>query len=84
MVTMCLVHLLFLNFIAVIISVKTANSEAPHYLILSIVCCGRSQWPRGLRHELSLLARELGSWVRTSLRAWMSVCVYTVCCPVCR
>jgi hypothetical protein len=32
----------------------------------------RSQWPRALRHELSLSARTLGSWVRIS---WMSVCV---------
>jgi hypothetical protein len=38
----------------------------------------RSQWPRGLRHELSSPARILGSWVRTPLKAWMSVCVYSV------
>jgi hypothetical protein len=35
----------------------------------------RSQWPRGLRHEL---ARTLGSWVWNPLKAWMSVCVYSV------
>jgi hypothetical protein len=35
----------------------------------------RSQWPRSLRHELSLPARTLGSWVRIPLKAWMSVCV---------
>jgi hypothetical protein len=34
-----------------------------------------SQWPRGLRHELSSLARMLGSWVRIPLKAWMFVCV---------
>jgi hypothetical protein len=34
--------------------------------------------PRGLRHELSSLARTLGSWVRIPLEAWMSVCVYSV------
>jgi hypothetical protein len=39
----------------------------------------RSQWPRSLRHELSSLARTLGSWVRIPLEAWMSVCVYSVC-----
>jgi hypothetical protein len=39
---------------------------------------GRSQWPRGLRHEPPLLARTLGSWVRIQLEAWMSVCVYSV------
>jgi hypothetical protein len=38
----------------------------------------RSQWPRGLRHELSSLARTLGLWVRIPLRAWMSVCIYSV------
>jgi hypothetical protein len=37
-----------------------------------------SQWPRGLRHELSLLAQTLVSWVRIPLKAWMSVCVYSV------
>jgi hypothetical protein len=39
----------------------------------------QSQWPRGLRHELSPLARTLGSWVRITLKAWMlNVCVYSV------
>jgi hypothetical protein len=38
----------------------------------------RSQWPRGLRHELSSLSRMLGSWVRIPLKAWMSVCVYSM------
>jgi hypothetical protein len=38
----------------------------------------RSQWPRGLRHELSLLTQTLGLWVRIPLEAWMTVCVYSV------
>jgi hypothetical protein len=38
----------------------------------------QSQWPRGLRHELSSLARTLGLWIRISLEAWMSVRVYSV------
>jgi hypothetical protein len=38
----------------------------------------RSQWSRGLRHELSSSAQTLGSWVRIRLEAWMSVCVYSV------
>jgi hypothetical protein len=38
----------------------------------------RSQLPRGLRHELSSLARTLGSWARIPLKAWMSVCVYSI------
>jgi hypothetical protein len=32
----------------------------------------RSQWPRSVRHELSSLARMLGSWVRIPLKA----CLY--------
>jgi hypothetical protein len=31
----------------------------------------RSQYPSGLRHELSSLARTPGSWVRIPFRAWM-------------
>jgi hypothetical protein len=39
----------------------------------------RSQWPRGLWHELSSPARTLGLWVRNTLKAWMYVfilCLY--------
>jgi hypothetical protein len=38
----------------------------------------RSQWPRGLRHEMSSPAWILWSWVRITLEAWMFVCVYSV------
>jgi hypothetical protein len=38
----------------------------------------RWQRPRGLRYELSSLARTLGSWVRIPLKAQMSVYVYFV------
>jgi hypothetical protein len=38
----------------------------------------RPQWPRGLRYELSSLARTLRSWVRIPLNTWISVCVYSV------
>jgi hypothetical protein len=31
------------------------------------------QWPRGLRHEVSVLAQTLGSWFRISLDSWLSV-----------
>jgi hypothetical protein len=31
----------------------------------------RSQWPRGLRHEMSSPAWTLGSWVRIPLEAWL-------------
>jgi hypothetical protein len=44
-----------------------------------VILC-RSQWPRGLRHKLSSIARTLGSWVRMPLKAWMSVCVYSSAC----
>jgi hypothetical protein len=37
-----------------------------------------SQWPCGLRHEMSSPAWALGSWVRIPLEAWMFVCVYSV------
>jgi hypothetical protein len=38
----------------------------------------RSQWPRGLRHDMSPSAQTLESWVRILLKAWMFVCVYSV------
>jgi hypothetical protein len=43
----------------------------------------RSQWPRGLRHELSSLAPTLGSWIRIPLNAWMSVCAFILCVLFC-
>jgi hypothetical protein len=48
-----------------------------------INCCyfsdHRSEWPRGLRHELSSPARMLGSCVRIPLKAWIFVCLFCVC-----
>jgi hypothetical protein len=38
----------------------------------------RSEWPRCLRNEPSSFARTLGPWVWIPLKAWMSVCVYSV------
>jgi hypothetical protein len=38
-----------------------------------------SQWPCGLRHELCSVALMLGSWVRVSLEAWMSVFILCLC-----
>jgi hypothetical protein len=38
----------------------------------------RLQWALGLKHELSSPSQTLGSWVRMPLKAWMSVCVYSV------
>jgi hypothetical protein len=38
---------------------------------------------RGLRHELSSLARTVGSLVRIPLKGWMSVCIYPVFVSFC-
>jgi hypothetical protein len=39
----------------------------------------RSQFPRGVRHEVSSLARTLGSWVRIALKDMdVRVSVYSV------
>jgi hypothetical protein len=50
----------------------------PWVMQVTYTVASPSQWPRGLRHELSSLARTLGSWVRIQLKAWMSVLVYSV------
>jgi hypothetical protein len=46
--------------------------------LLQLLESSRSQWPRSLRHEKSSPARTLGSWIGIPLKAWMSVCVYSV------
>jgi hypothetical protein len=51
--------------------------------VFIIFTTSRPQWPSDLRHELSSLARTLGSWVPIPLKAWMSVCVYSVCVVLC-
>jgi hypothetical protein len=43
-----------------------------------IFTTSRSQWPRGLRHELSSPAQTLRSWVRIPLEAWMSLFILFV------
>jgi hypothetical protein len=40
---------------------------------------GRSHWSRRLRHELSTTAVTLASWVRISLKAWMSAIILCLC-----
>ena len=42
-------------------------------LLTHAFCCGRSQWPRGLRRR-SAAARLLRSWVLIPPGAWMFVC----------
>jgi hypothetical protein len=51
---------------------------------LSYIRCpdGRSEWSRGLRHEISSSTRTLGSWVRIPLEAWMSAFILCFCCPL--
>jgi hypothetical protein len=49
-----------------------------HSIVESIGIASQSRWPRG-RHELSLLARALGSPVRILLIAWMSVYAFILC-----
>jgi hypothetical protein len=48
------------------------------YIRTIYLTVSRSQWPRGLSHEMSSPAWTLGSWVTISLQAWMFVCVYSV------
>jgi hypothetical protein len=51
---------------------------------ISISHLRRSQWPRGLKHELSSPAPTLRSWVRIPLEAWMFVCAlcaFILCLP---
>jgi hypothetical protein len=57
------------NALALLHSIENYNSQMKE---------SRSQWPRGLRLELSSSARTLWSWVRIPLKAWISVCVYSV------
>jgi hypothetical protein len=38
----------------------------------------RTQWPCGLRHELSSPALTLGSWVSIPLQVWIFFCIYSV------
>jgi hypothetical protein len=68
-------------------SFSSQNGDGARGVIWEVVIVwGRSQWPCGLRHELSSLAQMLGLWVRIPFKAWISVCVCSVfvCCPVCR
>jgi hypothetical protein len=68
-----------ISFLLIEWETKTHRLEICEVIVLcGLVKQSRSQRPRGLRHELSSLARMLGSWVRIPLKAWMSVCVYSV------
>jgi hypothetical protein len=54
-----------------------------HVLSAFLRLVSRSQWPLGLRHELSSPAQTLGSWVPIPREAWMSVRVYYICAVLC-
>jgi hypothetical protein len=43
------------------------------------ICTCQSQWACSLRHEMSLPAQTLESWVRIPLEAWKYVYVFSVC-----
>jgi hypothetical protein len=69
---------------------RDKNKLLPDFIIIiiiiitgSVVTLCKSHWPRGLMHELSSPARTLGSWVRISLEAWMTVYVYSVFVLLC-
>jgi hypothetical protein len=54
-------------------------ASRPHSVcVLPMLLAMRPQWLRSHRHELSSLARTLGSWVRIPLKAWMSAFILSV------
>jgi hypothetical protein len=59
------------------------HTPTQRHIHTQIHILGRSQWWRGLRHELSSPAPTLRSWVRILLEAGMFVCVYSVCVVLC-
>jgi hypothetical protein len=62
--------------------VRQMFPHIPDFMQLTGLFC-RSQWPHGLRHKLSSFTRMLGSWLRIPLKAWMSVCVYSIWVVLC-
>jgi hypothetical protein len=61
----------------ILLIVRNRDSVYGVFLTSMLKYC-RSEWPRGIRHEMSSLARTLGSWILIPLKAWMFVCVYSV------
>jgi hypothetical protein len=76
MVSFSLLWIYYVLFIYVFLR----SSFLPHILCLCTTTyhLRRSQCPRGGRHELFSPVWTLESWVRIPLKAWMSVCVYSV------
>jgi hypothetical protein len=57
------------------------SSKLTSLRVLKSISGGRrSQWPTGLRHELSSLDRVLGSWVWIPLKLWVSVLCAEILC----
>jgi hypothetical protein len=54
------------------------NKFVKRYFRVQYYVISRSQWPRGLRHELSTAARTPGSWVQNSTPV-MDVCIHLFC-----
>jgi hypothetical protein len=52
--------------------------DAVIYKITCISLLSRSQWPRGLRHELSSPGQTLEPWVPLPLEVWIFVYIYSV------
>jgi hypothetical protein len=48
------------------------------HCVLTVTCLDACRCAVYLKHELSSLARTLGSWVRIKLKAWKFVCFYSV------
>jgi hypothetical protein len=61
------------------ILLENASYQKQNKILLNHIS-SRSQWPTGLRYEMSSPARTLGSWVRIPLKASMSVlCAFILC-----
>jgi hypothetical protein len=74
----------FLGHFFILTVVQSHMHDIYEIMYTSTYIKGRSQWPRGLRRELSSLARMLRSWIRVPLKAWMSVlCAFLLCLCVC-
>jgi hypothetical protein len=66
------------------LEVRSLGRLARSQSLYRLLC--RSQYPGGLRHELSSLARTLGSWVRIPLKAWIFgvyMRLFCVCVVLC-
>jgi hypothetical protein len=61
----------------------TFSFHLRHLICTIWMSASRSQWPHGLRQQVSSPAGTLGSCVRSPLKAWTPVCVYCVRVVLC-